>query len=296
MNRQIKISTSKKFDLYKNKNAVRFHWDIITHCNYKCSYCYARAIDGNWLKITNKQTIEKILLKISKINEQTEIVLLGGEPSKHPKYFWILENIYNIKNNIYFGIISNGSYKNYKEFIDRHLPYINKFNFNITFHPDQANIEEFKQTIKYIQDSGFMLNVNIMLTTPNDDKSIRIIIKFCIDNNINFFYNILFDKDDTTIVYDSTNEYKKWISDINKKFNSSKELKFFKNDDEYIMNDIEVSLSNNNIFKNWTCYNNNYEIPVNQDKFYRMCVDEEYSVDDINSSSSVICEKIKEYK
>ena len=298
-NYQKKLPSNRNFRLYRNKDAIRFHWDIITHCNFECPYCYARAEEGNWFKISSMDIINKVISKFKKIEKPLEIIILGGEPTLHPKYFQILDKVYDLNKDkdLEFGIISNGFSKAYQkeDFLENHLKYKDIFNFNITFHPSQHNQETqkiFKENLLRIN-KDFLLNVNIILDTPKNNDKIIDILDFLIQNDIGFYYNIPFEANANYVKhFDTSQEYLDWLKNINQ-YKSQKEL-FFSDELEYkniICNDIDVVLKDLQDFKGWVCKNNNFEIKAGSLDFIRMCTsgNEKYSVQEVNNIEDMIC-------
>lgn len=270
-----------KYSLFGQDNACRFHWDIITLCNYNCEYCYSRANEPQWGKITSNNTINHTLEKLSTIQRDIEVVVLGGEPSKHPKYFYIIDELYKLPNLVGFGNISNGEYKDF-DFIDKHIPYIDKFHFNITYHASQVkDIERFKQTILYIRQKEFKLNVNVMLAY--DLTNVEEIILFCREHNIRYYFNIIFDH--TSEAY-AINDYvyKHKLIELNNKYGEIKELVYSNETESITQNDIDVYLNNLSNFKNWKCRNNNYQISVGDSKIYKFCNWKEVSIQELNTT------------
>jgi organic radical activating enzyme len=284
-NRQIKkhhhFYDENKYSLFGQDNACRFHWDIITICNYNCEYCYSRANESQWNKITSTKTIDEVIYNLSQITREIEVVVLGGEPSKHPKYFYILDKLYNLPNLVGFGNISNGDYKD-NSFIDKHEKYKDKFHFNITYHSSQIkDIEKFKETIKYIRQNNFKLNVNVMLAY--DFYGVEEIILFCREHNIRYYFNIIFDH--TSEAYAITDkEYRQKLNDLNIKYGEIKELVYSGPDGEIFQNDIDVYLNDLSDFHNWNCRNNNYQISVEKSTFNKFCGWSEISIDELNKT------------
>ena len=62
-----------------NLNNIKFHWNLLYMCNYKCSFCYART--NQWNTFSSKSNINNTINFLSKVNHKFEIYLLGGEPS-----------------------------------------------------------------------------------------------------------------------------------------------------------------------------------------------------------------------
>jgi MoaA/NifB/PqqE/SkfB family radical SAM enzyme len=295
-NYQRKQPINKNFRLFRNEHAIRFHWDIITHCNFKCPYCYARAEEGNWFKKSSLDDIEKVIKNLEKINKPLEIILLGGEPTLHPKYFDIIEKVSKIKNDLEFGIISNGMFKNPEDFIKKHTKYKKNFSFSITFHPsqhDSESIEKFKNNILIIKDNNFLLNVNVILDKLENKEKIKDILDFLESNNIGFYYNIPFYQvDNIAKPFDESKEYKDFLRKINDTYNGQRELRYETYnvfEERKIYNDIEVYLNDLQDFYGWKCLNNNFEIKAGSTDFIRMCELNKYTTDEINNLQPMIC-------
>lgn len=79
---------------------IKIDWNILTICNFKCSYCYARKSE-QWNKILSNKQIDHIIKIFKNSNHNFQISLMGGEPSLFPKISSLVEklNIPNIKKN-----------------------------------------------------------------------------------------------------------------------------------------------------------------------------------------------------
>ncbi len=287
-NKQYKKGSKNNFKLYTNKNAYRFHWDIITHCNYKCSYCYSRANDIQWSKMTNKETIDKVFEKFNEIPSEIEVILLGGEPTISPYYFDIVNRLYQLKNLNIFGIITNGS-KLTNSFIDKHLNFKDKINFNLSCHfselENHNDVSNFLESAYYIKKNGFMININIILDQNYSDLIVDIIKKLDM-YDIPIMFNIPFDKDDPTL---KTSPDLKWLEYINSIAETPTELIFSDDQSEKSFNDIDVYLDNLNDFTDWYCNNRNFEIPVKTSSFIRMCEQKEYTINELLKIKDIKC-------
>ena len=276
---------NKQYRIFRDKqlpeNIRRIHWDIITICNYNCEYCYSRANESQWNKISNANQINNIISQLDNIIHPIEITLLGGEPTLHPKYYDIFDRIYNL-NNIYgLNIISNGNYKDINVFIDKHSPYKDKFKCFITFHPSQGkDIDIFKSNFLKLKEH-FYIEMNILLIESYELK-IEDMLKFCYDNNIYFRSNQLFESHN----YKSSSlDFKIWMNKINKLYPAFRDMVFQdknKYNSELYLNDIECYDYDLNNFYNWTCFQETYYIPVASTNIVKFCVEEICSVEDIN--------------
>lgn len=275
-----------RFKMFLSTDVARFHWDIIMVCNQKCSYCYARQFD-EWGNLNNLKMINSVLNKLKQIKKPIEVVLLGGEPTLSPYYKYICEEIYKLPNLNLFGCISNNKSDKFDDLLIFHSKFKNKFNWNITYHPaDVDDINKFKSRLKIIRENNFILNVNIMLVSEKYKNEIIDMIDFCIENKINYYYNVLFNHHGKLEYLNYSQSYKNLLEFLNSKYkNYCKELKYTDiNGNVFYTDDIGAYLNNLSIFKNWKCKNNNYDIGVNSDKIKKFCYWEEISVDEINNS------------
>lgn len=284
--------SKKEYKLFGLDGTKRFHWDIITICNYHCEYCYSRAHAQQWNKITSQKQIDEVIYKLKQINFPLELIVLGGEPTKHPKYFYVMDEIYNLGDKLsVMGNITNGTFKDYKTFIDKHSKYKDKFHWNVTFHPSEIkDFNHFKDVISYIKNSGFKINVNVMLSDVKFKDSTEDILDFCSINNFRYYFNVVFDH--SGVSYRNYNkDYADWLKDLSEKYGGIKELVYFK-DDEVIgkFNDIDVYLNGFSDFYGWKCKNNNFQIPVADSRLTKFCSWEVMTIDEINNEDDyMIC-------
>ena len=281
------LTQTRKIERYNfSKNIKHIHWDIITMCNYKCTYCYSRENDYQWNKISSNSQIENIINKFQNTSSKLEVILLGGEPTMHPKYFNIIDRLFNINNIEYMCIISNGNYKNPEEFILKHLHYISKFHFYITFHAAQIqDIKKFKKLLLLLKYYNFQFEVSILLYDGFRNEILDI-VEFCSVNNIYYYSSMLFDHDKYKSI---TDDFKDWIINLNKIFPASREI-IINNDknEEIIYNDIECYLNSIDNFKGFKCVQNTYYIPVNSESIIQFCSEKEiYDLDILNEE--IIC-------
>lgn len=286
-NKQIKnhYSGHRDYKLFGLDCTKRFHWDIITLCNYKCEYCYARAETYKWGKITNKNIIDEVLRKLSLVNGDIEMIILGGEPTLHPNYFYIFDRLFDMGDKVrVMGNITNGSFKNPEVVISKHLKYINNFHWNVTFHPSQIkDFDEFKRVVSIIKDYGFKININIMFDNPVYKEVTDDMLQFCIDGGFRFYFNVVFDHDSVTYIhYDE--EYKDWLRETTLKYGLVKELEYY-NDGVMVgkYDDIDVYLNGLSDFKGWKCRNNNYQISVSSSDIHRFCSWDSLTIDELNN-------------
>jgi organic radical activating enzyme len=231
---------------------ARLHWDINTICDFHCAYCYARQ-QLEWNKIMNKDSINKVLNQLRTIGKSTEVVLLGGEPSLSPHYFYILDELEKIPHIVATASISNGQGKVGEEWIANHAKYKNFF-FNFSFHPSETTIDILKKHILMAKDCRLL--VHILLAGPKFDDITKDVINFCKLHNVTIKANVPFSPINTQVYMTRSKSYKEWIRSYKDYFENY--LYFVTEDGTRVLNDIDVYLEDLNRFKGWMCKNKNF--------------------------------------
>lgn len=273
------IKQVRECQIPKQKNLKIFHWDIITICNYHCEYCYSRANEGQWNKITNQDKIDQIISTLKEVNHPIEVALLGGEPTKHPKYFYIIEQLNKLPNFTNINIFSNGDVS--KEKILKHP--CNTI-FNITYHASQVkDIEEFKETCLLIK-RHFQITITVLFENQYLSQIMEV-LQFCKEYNFVFYINLIFHKTD---YYKLNEEERDNLNLLNNTFHPKKEMIYIGEQTEYL-NDIDVYLTDRYHFKNWICKHNYYYIPVNDTRIKQLCTEREITINEINTIHEIKC-------
>lgn len=83
-------------------NPVTFHWFLVDHCQWKCSYCNAtqHMQEELYKRGQHQKSYELVLHRLARMNFDFRIDILGGEPTLHkqlPAVIHALENIDHCK-------------------------------------------------------------------------------------------------------------------------------------------------------------------------------------------------------
>lgn len=226
-------------NLNESNELIKIDWNILTICNFKCSYCYARKSE-QWNRILNDKQIDHIINVIKNSKHNFQISLMGGEPSLFPKLNILLEklNLLNVKRVV---IYTNG------------IKALNVKNTNIyiSYHPKEAIDEIIITNIK---------------TYLNNDNAI-IINVLCLDKykiKINSFINKIKNLDVKIAYIHICLNGKTFLTEIDK------QLRYNFNNELYTSSDI---IKNNlNKFKGYKCNINLYCLHINGD-LYLDCED-----------------------
>lgn len=129
-------------------------------CNLKCSYCI-NNFEQRLLKsrtISGKDWVEGLNRIISR--EDLPITLQGGEPSLHPDFLYIINNL---KGKLNIDILTNLQF-DVEEFIKRirpdrikrEAPYAS---IRVSYHPEQMDLDEtIKKTLRMLE-AGFSIGI-----------------------------------------------------------------------------------------------------------------------------------------
>lgn len=135
---------------FTDKVSKKAYINIITLCNQKCSYCYARRdLKTDWGKIMTTQEVYEIR-DFLKSFKDIEVGIIGGEPTLHPK----LKEIIKILDDFHVVIYSNGS---------KPLQRIANEEYSLTLH-DSLDIRQFIRNTYDVKDYA---KVKLMLTRDN---------------------------------------------------------------------------------------------------------------------------------
>lgn len=129
-------------------------------CNYHCSYCINYFGESKFVKkmLSGKDVVKGLNRIISR--DDLPVTLQGGEPSLHPDFIYIINNIQpelkiDILTNLQFDIDEFIS-KVDPNRIKRNAPYAS---IRVSYHPEQMDIDKIiKKTLK-MQNNGFYIGI-----------------------------------------------------------------------------------------------------------------------------------------
>ncbi len=81
---------------------------ITQNCTYKCAYCSQSKNETTDKQSADKKTINSFLNFLTKIDNDFEITLTGGEAILHPDFYYLIKEIKNL--NFKINLISNLSF------------------------------------------------------------------------------------------------------------------------------------------------------------------------------------------
>ncbi len=183
-----------------SNNMVCFSLFLLTICNLKCSYCYARK-NKKWSEILSKKDLCKILEYLSSVNFNFKITLLGGEPTFYPYLNFVIDELNKNNHCKIIEVFTNGmKYFNFKSskidlymsyhktgvgfkrdvFIKNYYKYKEKYKITICSVKDiGSDLELFKDSQIHYQNIVEGRNVSNNVSEAKNDKD-----KFIFDSEI----------------------------------------------------------------------------------------------------------------
>jgi organic radical activating enzyme len=258
---------SKQHHLQQDPDHINVHWDSLTICQLKCSYCYARNEYGKeWGKLSSKEIIDGVIEALNRSSLPFNLGLLGGEPTIGPYYNYILEKISALPkfNRVY--VVTNAE----KDLTDH--PQYDKLAFLFSYHPaDCTDRERFINNMKLMLSRGYQCKVNVML---HHDKNLWPMIKEMLEickgiDGLKVHPHFLYGNSISKLFHYRAEfwEYFKFLEDY------EKDLVY----DDDVFNDYQIFSNKLTNFKGWSCYNNNYEIDV-RGNVVKFCLNKEEHV------------------
>lgn len=178
------ISKEKRPDIFVKS----IYAEIITSCNLKCKHCFGEFGDSEEKMMTDEQ-FHKLLLE-AKENRVNTIIISGGEPLLHPKFYDFCYSIVESKMNLV--IATNGMIVT-----DKLIKLLNEdgVNIQISLEGNDEESHDFirgkgtfsvvSNNLKKLLDKGF--NEKITISTTVHNKNLNIIddiVRWCIERKI----------------------------------------------------------------------------------------------------------------
>jgi MoaA/NifB/PqqE/SkfB family radical SAM enzyme len=159
MDKTKKIRKFKKVYLPESYNYVAVF--LTAKCSFNCQWCvneFSKEKRLNEKSLSGRDWV-KGLNRISAVNS-LPVTLQGGEPSLHPDFIWIINNL---KKDLDIDILTNLNF-NIDEFIarvnpgrlKRKAPYAS---IRVSYHPGKISLDQLIFKVKRLQDKGFSIGI-----------------------------------------------------------------------------------------------------------------------------------------
>lgn len=151
------------------KRPVVFAWDMHYSCNFRCPYCFYTSAD--WTEIAKKNHYRDpddwiaAWERIAGRYGRCQLRVTAGEPFTYPGFVDLAARLTSLHD---VQITSNCSYSEaMREFTERVDPA--RSELDCTFHPLQADFDEFLRNVLLLREKGFTANVCYLAYTPQMD-------------------------------------------------------------------------------------------------------------------------------
>lgn len=155
-------------------------------CNLRCSYCINKFEKGHLEK--NRLSGEDWVKGLNRIisRDDLPLTLQGGEPSLHPDFFYILNNInpglnIDVLTNLQFDI--DKFMKNVDpNRIKRKAPYAS---IRVSYHPETMKLEPLVKKVLKLKDAGYSIGIWGVLH-PVQEEEVLMAQEYCASLGIDF--------------------------------------------------------------------------------------------------------------
>jgi len=162
-------------------------WMLGNVCNYRCSYCFDGANEGNFkFPIFNQQLKDNLIFLNSKISNNSDKFVIwhlaGGEPTLYKNLEELITYIRAFTNN-FISVVTNGSrpinwWKNNQNLFD---------SISISFHSEYSDINHIKELSLFLDKISL---VNVMIGKHNYDEAIKYFLELSNYFTENKIFNI----------------------------------------------------------------------------------------------------------
>jgi len=140
--------------------AVRFTWNMLYDCNYRCTYCF---FEGKWAEYRKKNVyfspdeLTAFWERANKKNGPIYLHITGAETFLYPNFIEIIKRLSKICCHIN---ISSNSSGDLKSFVEELSP--DKVSLSLSFHPQFDDFENFLQRLLFIRQHRFGGCINLV--------------------------------------------------------------------------------------------------------------------------------------
>ena len=182
-------------------------------CNYKCPYCFGmdRMVPRVPQAAMSDETFLGILDWLARTHYDKPIHLMGGEPTLHPKFEWIVDTL--LERDYPITIFSNLATEKAPEYAEKLgvLPISWVVNVNPPYKWNAAQRERIETALSYLGENA-AITFNIMPDEPDSLWAIDLIKRFKLRRNIKVGFvlptitqvNYALDDNEYTVVAEKT--------------------------------------------------------------------------------------------
>lgn len=143
---------------------VRFTWNMLYDCNYRCSYCF---FEGKWEEYKKRNIYlspDEWLERWKRIYDKygpAYIIITGGEPFVYPDFIELIKKLSQISYHINISSNSSGDLNKFVQEIDPQ-----KVSLSLSFQKEFDRLENFIQRLLFIRKHKFDGCINVVAYPP----------------------------------------------------------------------------------------------------------------------------------
>lgn len=166
---------------------VHFEWFLVNWCNFKCSYCNAAEMMVDTYSKQNSPSKYKLVLhRLGQLDTDFEMDLFGGEPTLHPEFLHIIQELSEMPSCKLIEIKTN---------LSKPLHFLqqvfksNKVRLAASYHAEYYN-QSFLDKCIALKDNDFYCHINLSDNPKDWPQILDLITKFD-ENGVRYDLNIL---------------------------------------------------------------------------------------------------------
>lgn len=150
------------------KGQIRFTWNMLYDCNYRCSYCF---FEGKWEEYKKRNIYlsvpewMKYWRAIYNKSGRCAILITGGEPFVYPDF---IDLIHELSQMHYPINISSNASSDLERFVRQIDP--QRVSLSISFQPEFADLDEFLEKMIFLREHKFDGCINLVAYPPFLEK------------------------------------------------------------------------------------------------------------------------------
>lgn len=202
---------------FKEYNKPQFAWTLNNICQYRCSYCYALPILKKRWEKKYENVYKTILKRLSlKTVPQFDINIVGGEPTLHPQFNYIVKYLDELDKCISVDVTTN--LVRSTQVLRELAKTTTKLYIGASYHPEYDKNHTFAKKCIDLSNSEytkFGANINLVKDPTHWPATIKT-IETLIDNGVRISLNYLNSVDGTYVAEYSDSFYETFAKYLDK--------------------------------------------------------------------------------